>query len=122
MKKLNQKGFSLIELLAVTVILGLIITIVTPVISTILKNNKKSLYNRQLESITESAATWGADHMNKLPDKGKEVTITLEELQNGGYADKELRNPLTNELFDGKSTQVVIKNENGVLKYDVIIE
>ncbi len=122
MKKLNQKGFSLTELLAVAIILGILVTVVTPVISRTLKNNKRSLYNRQLESITESAATWGAEHMNKLPDKGKEVTVTLEELQNGGYADKDLTNPLTSELFDGKLTKVVIRNENGVLKYDVIIE
>ena len=122
MKKLNQKGFSLTELLAVAIILGILVTVVTPVISRTLKNNKRSLYNRQLESITESAPTWGAEHMNKLPDKGKEVTVTLEELQNGGYADKDLTNPLTSELFDGKLTKVVIRNENGVLKYDVIIE
>ena len=122
MKKLNQKGFSLIELLGATIIIGLLIAVITPVINNTLKNNRLSLYERQIEGLIESAKTWGSENIGLLPDKGNQVTITLEELKKGGYADKDLKNPKNDKPFDDLKTKVIISNDNGILKYDVVIE
>lgn len=122
MKKLNQKGFSLTELLGATIIIGLLIAIITPVISNTLKNNRLSLYERQIEGLIESAKTWGSEHVGSLPADGSQVEVTLEELKKGGYADKNLKNPKNDKPFDDLKTKVIISNDNGILKYQVVIE
>jgi len=44
MKKHNENGFSLLEVLAVVVILGIIASIAVPAISSTIENNKKDSY------------------------------------------------------------------------------
>lgn len=52
----------------------------------------------------------------------EEVTLTLEDLQKGGYSKKDLKDPDTNELFDPIKTKIIITNNNGNLIYKVEIE
>lgn len=125
MKKIIRqiKGFTMIELISVIIVLGLIAAIVTPIVSSVLNDNREKLYQRQLDGIIESAKVWSANNMGKLPEPGdKSIEITLGELKQGGYADKDLKNPKNDKLFDDISTRVIIKNQNGILDYTVIVE
>ena len=120
MKK--NKGFTLIELMAVLVIIALIAILVTPITSKIINSNRNKIYDDQVKSIISSAKIWGAEHPGRLPDKGDiDVIITIGELREGGYVAKDLENPLTNEPFDD-DCQVVISNRNGNLLYEFFIE
>ena len=197
----NNKGFTLIEISAVVVILSLLALLIAPIVSQIIKANSEKTYDDQISSIIASAKVWGTEHMNglpgemsslqaseiisaakqwsvgnngELPDVGdsdiiitlatlqaeefistdlknvstgkefdplktkiiisnnngtisytviqEEVTITLDDLQKGGYADKDLKNPVTDELFDPMKTKIVITNNNNNLIYRVVIE
>ena len=119
----NKKAFTLTELIAVIVVLAITSTIVFPVIQNHLKDNKNKLYEMQIDGIVESAKIWGANNINKLPVEGEEsVTVTLGELKRAGYADKDLKNPKTDKLFNDEQTKVIISNENGILYYNVIVE
>ena len=120
---MNKKGFTLIELLAVIIILGLLAIIVVPNVTDIVNENSDKVYERQIENIIKSAKTWGADNIGKLPNVNNEsIKITLGELQQGGYAKSDLKNPKTEELFDETNTYVIIKNINGNLDYQVFVE
>lgn len=119
----DRKGFTLIEITAVVVVLAIIALLITPIVSRIIGTNRNKVYDDQINGIIASAKTWGAEHIGRLPGIGDSaVTITLEELQNGGYANSELKNPSTNELFDPLKTKIIITNNNGVLNYKVEIE
>ena len=120
---MNKKGFTLIELLAVIIILGLLAIIVVPNVTDIVNENSDKVYERQIENIIKSAKTWGADNLGKLPNANNEsIKITLGELQQGGYAKSDLKNPKTEKLFDETNTYVIIKNINGNLDYQVFVE
>ena len=55
MKKLNKKGFTLVELLAVIAILAILMLLVTPNILNMFKEGKKSSFVTQAQSIYKSA-------------------------------------------------------------------
>lgn len=89
-----KKGFTLAELLAVIVILGLIAVIIIPVVTNTLSDYKVRLCNTQVKNIIEAARTWGSDNLLALPDsEDAPVTIYLEDLQKGGYINKDIKNP-----------------------------
>ena len=120
---MNKKGFTLIELLATIIILGLLAIIVVPNVADIINQNSDKVYERQIENIIKSAKTWGADNLGQLPNVNNEsITVTLGQLQQGGYAKTDLKDPKTEELFDADNTYVIIKNVNGNLTYEVFVE
>ncbi len=57
MKKLNKKGFTLVELLAVIAILAILMLLVTPNILNMFKEGKKSAFVTQAQSIYKAAET-----------------------------------------------------------------
>lgn len=101
---MNKKGFTLVELLAVIVLLGLIALIASPAITGIIKKSKDSLSDSQKQSIEMSAKNWATDNMTKLPSSGHCIIVRLSTLQSGGYADLEIKDPKT-----GKPMNVVVK-------------
>lgn len=118
---MRKNGFTLIEVLAVIIILGVIGLIVMPVVTNSLKESKDELLEVQLTNIKEAAKTWSADNINKLPTiKDGSKNITLEKLQNEGYIDEGIKNPKTDELFNAKAVCVNIKFNGNKYIYEVI--
>lgn len=107
---MNKKGFSLVELLAVLIILALIGLITYPVITKSVKDYRRRLCNVALENIVDASKQWAGENMYKLPvDKktsdtycsndGSDVCILLPTLIEQGYLKKDFKNPLTGLPF-----------------------
>lgn len=97
---MKAKGFTLIELMGIFVLLGIIVLILTPVITDSLENSKETTYDAQIKQIKKAAQDWSANHASDLPvDENDSITITLGALKQGGYIDKDIQNPVTQELF-----------------------
>lgn len=60
----NNKGLTLVELLAVLIILGIIVVIVVPSVSRNLKSSRVQLCERQLESLISASKNWLTDQIN----------------------------------------------------------
>ncbi len=106
-ENMKERGFTLVELLAVIVILSLIALIAVPAITGIIKESKDTLSDAQLNNVILAAKNWASDvkNVSKLPaEDGDSVCIHLSELQAGGYADLEIKNPKT-----GKDMEVSVK-------------
>ena len=59
------KGFTLVELLAVIVILSLLLLLAVTTVSSQFKNSKDDLYDTQLNNIKLAAEMWGSDNKTK---------------------------------------------------------
>lgn len=94
-----KKGFTLIEMMAVVVILGVIALIVVPLVEQALSNIKDDAYNTQIESIRQGARQWGGSNIYSMPDPGTSITLTLQQLKLAGFITKDLYNPKTKEAF-----------------------
>ena len=116
---MNKKGFTLVELLAVIVLLGLIALIAAPAITGIIKQSKDSLSDSQKQSIEMSAKNWATDNMGKLPSSGNCILVKLTTLQGGGYADLEIKDPKTGKILTDSDIIVKITRNNKQLIYEV---
>jgi len=83
---MKEKGFTLIELIASIVLLGIIALIVFPEVNNTINNSKEKAYNTQIESLINSTKSLAAKHTELLPDIGSDeiVCITPTILMNYG--------------------------------------
>ena len=102
-EKLNKKGFTLVEVLAVIVILGILSTIGTVSIINLRKKQEEKFNNTQLQIFKQTSQTYFSDNKSKLPTtpSGTE-TIYLKDLIDNNYID-ELLDYRKNEYDRDKS-------------------
>ena len=102
---MKRNGFTLVELLAVLVVLALVALIVTPNVAQSIKDYQDRLYDVQIDGIKDSAKNWLADQIDQgntsnIPKEGTPVLVTVRTLQAGGYADPELKDPRNKKAFN----------------------
>ena len=108
---MKRKGFTLIEVLAVIVILGLLIVIIVPVVNSLLKDSEDVLYEEQIDSIINASKKYMVEHYDLLPQGNSYYSISVDDLVSNGVIDNEIvMNPKTKEELDG--CVVVNYNEN----------
>ena len=133
MKKniLNNKGFTLVELLATIAILALVMGIATFSITVILNKSKEKNYQLLITSIKDAAETYYQEckysnntgiNCNKNTDGS--LKTTLGELLTYGYLkgnDTEGKNVITNPQknnIDISSCSIIIKYNNGSISVE----
>ena len=109
--KLPTLGFTLVELLAVVVILGIILTIAVPRIMDVIDNTRESAYEINEGMMVSAARNYLVMNESKNPSEpGTMSILTIEELQNS---------ELISSINDAKDSNidcdgyVVVKNVNG---------
>ena len=116
---MRNKGFTLAELLAVIIIMGLLAAIIFPTIDTSLSNSKDSSLNVLKSNIIDATKDWSLDNLNSLPENGSSINVKLEKIKQG-YLPLNVKNPKTGYIISNES-YVTITNVNGKYKYEVYI-
>ena len=84
---MKQSGFTLVELIATIVVIGLIAMFALPQVLNQYSNHTEELSQQQLDLISESARTYVLDNASKYPKTTDSYCITLEEMVNDGALD-----------------------------------
>ncbi|WP_258000273.1 type II secretion system protein [Bacillus sp. Marseille-P3661] len=115
----NNKGFTLVELLAVIVILGIIAAIAVPSIGNIIDNSKKDAHVANARQLIEAARL-------KVASEGINITTTATELQmtdlvSQGYLESAPKDPTGTGSYTAGEVYVQ-KNATGIIEYSVWLD
>ena len=98
----KKNGFTLVELLAVLVILSFILIATVPAVSGILSRNRQRLYRDQVDTILRVSKDWALKNSDLLPSDGNTYYLTLGELAAEGLIESdEIYDPRTEERMRG---------------------
>lgn len=128
MKKINNKGFTLVEVLAVLVILSAIMAIALPSITSSMERNKSKQDESKKEMLAAFAEIYVADHRNGLYNwmsaNGNRVEcfIKVDTLRNEGLlsddADKDSNgNWLNGNIYFNRTKNLYVYSDN--LKFEI---
>lgn len=110
----NKKGFTLVELLAVLVVLAIIAVICYPIVTKIIANQKDKLSNEQKNSIIHAAKNYVASQA--ISD---DTCLSVSTLQSSGYLESgSIKNPNGGTLNGGVS--VIWSNANQQYEYEYV--
>lgn len=114
----DQKGLTLIELLAVVVILGIIIAIAIPSISGIIERQKVKAHEANALMILDAAKMYYIDNPGKAVSGN---SIDLKGLTDGKYLDGIPKNPFTGQPYNAQNNKVDY-GDGGELKVTLLSE
>lgn len=96
----SKKGFTLIELMGVIVVMSIILLVGLPTISNMMKKDVESTYERylvELYAASESYFVENKDFYPALVAPGGQAYVTIDELMSEGYIRNVVTDPETNE-------------------------
>ena len=108
----NKKGFTLVELLGVLVVLSVILMIAYPLITSYVRHTKEKAYEVQMELILTSLRDYANDHREWLPqNSGDYVVLTLGQLKSAGIVKDSVINPLDGKEIEDSMEFRIRKND-----------
>jgi len=131
----NKSGFTLVELLAIIIILGIITALAAPNIIKLFTSNKTTLYCTKITTLETDAIKWGEDNLGLLPTiSGSETynsvdfTIKVQRLIDEGATkpdDRELNlilDPRDDTSLNDVEIKVYLKNNKVYAKIPSAVE
>lgn len=113
-----KRGFTLIELIGVIVILGILALIIYPIINDTFIESSENISKNQKESLENVARMWGAQNTESLSET-KPYYLTIETLKRSGLLEnKDIIDPDTNEEVKG-CIKIEYKTNKFVYTYDI---
>lgn len=119
-----NKGFTLVELLAILTILGIITLVSVPSIVVTNKKSQENNYMQYKKTVENAAEVYVETHPEEFQEvktiAGTTVNIKTEDLIIAGFIHGTLQNPKTKTKISEEASSVNVKNESGTLKYTYV--
>lgn len=98
----KRKGFTLMELIAVLVILSLIALVVTPIVVTLINNSKNKLHDEQVNRLEKAATKYITENDLMFAKDSRTYSVMVSTLKTNGYIQNEdVLDPKTGEEMGG---------------------
>ena len=105
-----KKGFTLVELLAVIVLLGILAAITYPIVGDIISRANEQAYSDNVDTIRRAASDWVLSNSRLLPkNENESIIVYLGELKLNSDLDKNIKNPKTGNLLSNNTSVVITK-------------
>lgn len=121
---MKKDGFTLVELLAVVVIIGITYLIIFPSVTSFIDKSKEKSYNIQVDLIEKASKKWVVDNTDELLKKDpyhlNNINLTLTTLKKEGYLqDMFIENPKNKKIMTGC---VVVSYQSNKNQYEYTYE
>lgn len=124
---MKRNGFTLVELLAVIVIIGLLSSITLTRVNKFSNERKKQDYNNMVKLVENNTGMLVSSDddiykkvTDKLTDINPECSISYQTLIDKDLVDEREKNPITDDYIDHNSYIIVSIDNNGELKYKFV--
>lgn len=107
-----KKGFTLIELITIIVLLGLLSILLVPNINKIINSSEEKGYNIQIKTIKDAAENFIIDYSEIIPSNLNSFTIELKLLKDLAFVDYNIKNPITQKYFSDDTLITLTKKIN----------
>ena len=121
---MRKNGFTMVELIAIVVIMACILLIVLPALNNTIKNSEEKKKEEALNNIYMAAENYllaNYDEYSSLDTIGNSVYIYVMDLINEQYIDIDEVNPNDDEGFDSKDVVKVTKQNDGTFNYELTV-
>ena len=117
---MKKNGFTLIELMAVIIILALLSMIVVPIVENSINSGKDELYISQIDSIKVSLKKYAVDKINSnIRNVGDDIYVSLYQLKTAGYVNLDIADPRSEKLIPNDMILHIEKREKSYI-YEVL--
>ena len=121
MSKLNKKGLTMVELLAVIVIIGILASITIVTYTKYINSSKQEKYQQNQKMIENAAKMYLQNNQDERPKSiGESVVISIKTLKDKNYIKENIENEKKESCMD-KSAVYVYKNSYQEYSYKGII-
>lgn len=125
---MKKNGFTLVELLAVIVIIGLLSSITLTRVNKFSSERKKQDYNNMVKLVEKNTSMLVSSDddiykkvTDKLTDINPKCSISYQTLIDKDLVDARERNPITDDYINHNSYVIVsVDDDNGELKYKFV--
>ncbi len=109
--RINKNGFTMLELLAVIIILGILITLAYTGVSRYLKQARNATYEDFEKNITAGVTNYLIEHSGSIPSEGESLIVDVEKLVCEGYIES-LEDPDSSTKTCNLESYAIVKRNN----------